>query len=137
MKEYIYVDQAHRYEIEDQKLKVYKLKRALYSLKEAPRAWYRKIYSYLFNKGFKLSNNEPTLYTKTYPHWKILIVCIYVDDIIYTRNLKIDDHRSVIEKQFEMTNLSQMKYFVWLEIEQSIGIFMCQQKYAHDILKRF
>jgi hypothetical protein len=67
-----------------------------------------------------------------------LIVCIYVDDIIYTGNMEIDVFRSAMEKEFEMTNLGQMKYFLGLEIEQlKEGIFVCQQRYAHNVLTRF
>lgn len=138
LKEDVYVVQPPGYEVEDQRLKVYKLKRALYGLKQAPRAWYSKIDSYLINKGFKRSNNEPTLYTKTDQQGKILIVCIYVDDIIYTGNMEIDVFRSAMEKEFEMTNLGQMKYFLGLEIEQlKEGIFVCQQRYGHSVLTRF
>ena len=37
-----------------------------------------------------------------------------------------------------MTDLGIMKYFLGIEVHQSAkGIFVCQQKYAADILKRF
>ena len=81
LEEEVYVDQPPRYTIKVHENKVFKLKKALYGLKQAPRAWYSRIESYLINNGFSRSNNEPTMYVKT-KQGKILMVCIYVDDMI-------------------------------------------------------
>ena len=86
LKEEVYVDQPLGYEIRGKELKFYKLKN-LCGLKNAPRAWYNIIDSYLVSKGFKRSSNEPTLYTKIYLQGKMLIVYLDVDDMIYTKNL--------------------------------------------------
>jgi len=67
-----------------------------------------------------------------------LIVCLYVDDLIYTGNLSIDMFKSTMKKKFEMTNLELMNYFLGIEVTQNDkGIFICQSKYARDVLKRF
>jgi hypothetical protein len=66
--------------------KVYILKKSLYGIKQDPRAWYSRIDSYMINNGFNRSSNEPTLYTKVNKQGQILIVCLYVDDMIFTRN---------------------------------------------------
>ena len=71
--------------------------------------------SYLINNGFSRSSNEPTLDVKT-KQGKILMVCLYVDDMIYTSNLMLKDFRIVMKKEFEMTNLGLMKYFLGLEV---------------------
>lgn len=43
-----------------------------------------------------------------------------------------------MEKEFEMTDLGEMKYFLRMEISQSNdGIFISQKKYALEILKKF
>jgi hypothetical protein len=134
----VYVDQPPGYEVKDQEQKVYKLKKALYGLKQAPRAWYSRIDSYLIANGFSRSENEPTLYVKTDPPGNILLVCIYVDDMIYTGNLMLQEFKTVMQKEFEMTDMGLMRYFLGLEVDQSDqGIFICQHKYAADILKRF
>ena len=66
------------------------------------------------------------------------MVCIYVDDMIYTGNLMLEDFRTVMKKGFEMTDLGMMKYFLGVEATQTDkGIFICQHKYAIDILQRF
>ena len=83
LEEEVYVDQPPVYTFNVHEEKVYKLKKALYGLKQAPQAWYRRIDSYLINNGFSRSS-EPTMYVKTYHQGKMSIVCLYVDDMIYT-----------------------------------------------------
>ena len=43
LKEEAYVEQPPGYEVVGEENKVYRLKRALYRLKQAPRAWYSRI----------------------------------------------------------------------------------------------
>ena len=59
------------------------LKRALYGLKQAPRAWYNKIDSYFLRYRFERRENEPTLYVDKQGTSDCLVVCLYVDDMIY------------------------------------------------------
>lgn len=138
LNEEVYVDQPPGYEISGRERMVYKLKKALYGLKQAPRSWYSRIDAYLIKNGFIRSKNEPTLYIKNDQHGKMLIICLYVDDMIYTGNLEIDEFKLVMEKEFEMTDLGLMKYFLGIEVSQlESGMFISQSKYASDLLKRF
>jgi len=117
---------------------VYKLKKALYGLKQAPRAWYNRKNRYLLNNGFRRSDHEPTLYIKNDHQGNILILCLYVDDIIYSGNMELDEFKSAMKNEFEMTDLGLMRYFLGIEVKQTQdGMFMSQQKYATDILKKF
>ncbi|CAL8162107.1 unnamed protein product [Prunus armeniaca] len=86
LKEEVYVDQPDGFVIEHSEDKVYKLKKALYSLKQAPRAWYEESNSYLIDCGYVKSSSQATLYCKTKENSGTLIVSIYVDDIVYTRS---------------------------------------------------
>ena len=85
--EELYFKQPPGYEVGGHENKVYKLNKALYGLKQAPRAWYKRIDSYTISNQFNRSKNEPMLYVKTNKEGQILIVCLYVDDLIFTRNL--------------------------------------------------
>nr|GEU95294.1 hypothetical protein [Tanacetum cinerariifolium] len=61
---------------------VYLLKKALYSIKQAPRAWYDTLSWFLLDNKFSKGAIDPTLFTrKTGKH--ILLIQIYVDDIIF------------------------------------------------------
>ncbi|KAK9665921.1 hypothetical protein RND81_14G146000 [Saponaria officinalis] len=50
----------------------------------------------------------------------------------------VEAFKSSMKSQFEMTDLGALKYFLGLEINQSAdGIFLCQEKYPTDMLKKF
>lgn len=119
--------------------KVYRLRKALYGLKQAPRAWYNKIETYFLCNGFERCFCEHTLFTKS-KGGKILIMSLYVDDLIYTGNDEsmCNDFRSSMMLEFHMMDLGRMRYFLGIEIlKNNHGIFMCQRKYAHDVLTQF
>jgi len=119
---------------------VYKLKKALYGLKQAPRAWYNKIEAYFLQNDFERCFCEHTLFTKSAKEGKILIVSLYVDDLIYTGNDQgmCDEFKESMMLVFYMTNLEKMRYFLGIEVLQNTnGIFVCQQKYAQEVLIRF
>ena len=75
------------------------------------------INSYLLNNGFSWSKNEPTLYIKGDQQGKVLIVCIYVDDIIYIGNMLLSEFKEAMKREFEMTSLGLMKYFLGIEVQ--------------------
>lgn len=78
------------------------------------------------------------MYTKLNEDGKKLIVCLYVDDLIFTRYISIDDFKKIMKREFYITDLVLMKCFLGIELTQcEDGIFICQSKYAKDILKRF
>ena len=67
----------------------------------------------------------------------MLIVCCYVDDMIYIGKLIVEEFRTIMKNEFEMTSVGLMKYFLGLEVTQTDeGIFFCQRKYATYILQR-
>lgn len=71
---------------------------------------------------------------------KSLIVCLYVDDLIFTGNdeqMFLEFKNSMMHK-FDLTNLGKMKYFLGIEVAQNQdGVFICQRRYVHEVLKRF
>lgn len=140
LEEEVYVSQPQGFMITGNENKVYKLRKALYGLKQAPRAWYSKIDSFFQGSGFRRSDNEPTLYLKKQGTDEFLLVCLYVDDMIYIGSSKslVNDFKSSMMRNFEMSNLGLLKYFLGLEvIQDKDGIFISQKKYAEDLLKKF
>ncbi|KAI0495848.1 hypothetical protein KFK09_022155 [Dendrobium nobile] len=109
LEEDIYINQLHGFIIKGKEEKVYKLKKALYGLKQASRAWYWRLDSYFQKKGFHISESEHTLYVLT-KKGDFLIVCIYVDDIIY-----YGSYNMLIERfKVDMTDLGLLHYFLGL-----------------------
>ncbi|KAG8502460.1 hypothetical protein CXB51_000380 [Gossypium anomalum] len=139
-KEEVYVQQPKGYEIANQEEKVYRLKKALYGLKQAPRAWYGRIDGHFSNNGFQRSPSEPNLYVKNRDTSEILIICLYVDDLIYTSNSSalLNEFKKLMTDEFEMTDLGLMSFFLGQEIKQCAeGTFMSQEKYVNDLLEKF
>ncbi|KAL0379430.1 UNVERIFIED_CONTAM: Retrovirus-related Pol polyprotein from transposon RE2 [Sesamum angustifolium] len=135
----IYVEQPQGFIAKGSEEKVLRLKKALYRLKQAPRAWYSRIDKYFMDRGFRRSLSEPTLYIKSQGNDK-LIVSLYVNDLIYTGNNEkmIQDFKEDMMKTFEMSDLGLMHFFLGIEINQEKeGIFICQRKYTETLLKKF
>lgn len=61
----VFVEQPQGFILKGEEHKVYKLHKALYGLRQAPRAWYSKIDSYFVENGFRRSRDEHTLYVKS------------------------------------------------------------------------
>ncbi|GKA78289.1 retrovirus-related pol polyprotein from transposon TNT 1-94 [Tanacetum coccineum] len=82
LKEEVYVSQPEGFVDPDHPHHVYRLKKALYSLKQAPRARYDTLSKFLLDKGFSKGVVDPTLFIRGIGK-HILHVQIYVDDIIF------------------------------------------------------
>lgn len=140
LKEEVYVQQPRGYEVAGEEVKVCKLDKALYGLKQAPRAWFSRIEDYFIKEGFEKSQNEETLFQKSNDRGNTLFVSIYMDDLIYTGNDEsmMKNFKTSMMREFDMTDLGKMRYFLGLEVLQTPhGIHMSQTKYAAEILKRF
>nr|GEW91761.1 zinc finger, CCHC-type [Tanacetum cinerariifolium] len=81
--EEVYVTQPGGFIQQENSEKVYKLTKALYGLRQAPRAWNMKLDQTLKSLDFKKCNLEQAVYTKR-SKTSTLIVGVYVDDLIIT-----------------------------------------------------
>ncbi|GJS30316.1 zinc finger, CCHC-type containing protein [Tanacetum coccineum] len=79
----VYVSQPEGYKKEGETKKVYRLSKALYGLKHAPRAWNACLDKYLKSLGFIRCALEYSVYTKK-EEGNFLIVGVYVDDLLVT-----------------------------------------------------
>lgn len=139
LQEEIFVEQPKGFVVRGEEGKVYLLKKALYGLKQAPRAWYSRIDEHLLKLDFKKSLSESTLYIRN-SNSDYIVVSLYVDDLFVTGNnpSMINKFKAEMMKVFEMTDLGEMSYFLGMEVQQNqYGIFICQQKYAKETLKKF
>ena len=87
-----------------------------------------------------MSPNEPTLYMKKQGTSNVLVVCLYVDDMIYMGSCEslVAEFKSSMIDKFETSDLGLQHYFLGLEVNQSaVEIFISQKKYATNLLKRF
>ena len=88
LEEEVYIEQPEGFLLLENKYYVFKLKKALYGLKQAPRAWFSRLDSYLKQQGFKRGATKSNLYLKI-KDINMIIFVVYVDDIIFGRNIQI------------------------------------------------
>ncbi|KAL4011046.1 hypothetical protein IC575_028092 [Cucumis melo] len=140
LEEEVYLEQPPGYSVKGQEYKVLKLKKTLYGLKQAPRMWNSRINKYFLDNGYLRCPYEHSLYIKVNGHGDILVVCLYVDDLIFTRNCAsmFEDLKKARTQEFEMTDIGLMSYYLGIEVKQSEeGIFISQERYTREILEKF
>ncbi|KAG7599419.1 Integrase catalytic core [Arabidopsis suecica] len=116
--------------------KVWRLRKAIYGLKQSPRAWYHKLSRTLKDHGFKKSESDHTLFTLRSSQG-IVVVLIYVDDLIISgdNNEGIASTKSFLKSTFDIKDLGELKYFLGIEVCRSPeGLFLSQRKYTLDLL---
>ena len=134
LEEEVYIEQPEWFQILENKDHVCKLKRDLYGLKKAPRAWYSRLDMY-----FKRGSANNNFYIKQ-DYGSILIIEVYVDDIIFGSddNSLSQQFAKDMHKEFEMSLLGELTFFLGLQISQRTkGIFIAQTKYIKEMLKKF
>jgi len=139
LQEEVYVEQPKGFQDPHYPHHVYKLKKALYGFKQAPRAWYERLTTYLLAKGFTRGQADRTLFIRKKGTHK-LIAQIYVDDISFGANLDSlgREFSEEMKKEFEMSMIGELNYFLGLQVKQTTeGIFISQSKYAKDLVKFF
>ncbi|KAI3735401.1 hypothetical protein L6452_14897 [Arctium lappa] len=137
--EEVYVCQPPGFENPSYPDRVYKLKKALYGVHQAPRAWYDTLFTYLLENGFERGIIEKTLFIKRSKK-DTLLVQIYVDDIIFgsTKDQMCRDFEELMHKSFKMSSMGELTLFLGLQVkQQKDGIFISQSKYVKDILDKY
>jgi len=101
----------------EKKNMVCRLRKNLYSLKQAPRQWYKKFESFIHKEGFQESNIDHCCFFKRYES-SYIILLLYVDDMLVAgsnigeiKNLKIQ-----LSKEFDMKDLGPTKKILGMKI---------------------
>ncbi|GKD10779.1 putative ribonuclease H-like domain-containing protein [Tanacetum coccineum] len=115
--EEVYVSQPPGFVDPDHPTKVYKVVKALYGLHQAPRAWYATLSTFLEKHGYKRGTIDKTLFIRRNKK-----------DIMLLDAKLISDESS----------MGELTFFLGLQVKQNNeGIFISQDKYVADILKKF
>nr|GEZ96287.1 putative ribonuclease H-like domain-containing protein [Tanacetum cinerariifolium] len=116
-----------------------KVEKALYCLYQAPRAWYETLSTYLLENEFRRGIIDKTLFIKK-DKGDLLLVQVYVDDIIFrsTKKSLCTEFEGLMHKKFQISSMGELIFFLGLRVMQrDDGIFISQDKYVADILKKF
>ncbi|KAD4179213.1 hypothetical protein E3N88_27804 [Mikania micrantha] len=116
---------------------VYKLVKALYGLRQAPRAWNTRLEFTLKQFGFVRCKHEQAVYRKVTSN-RLLLVGVYEDDMIVTGENQDDiaAFKRQMEACFEMSDLGLLHYYLGIEVNQgNQGISIKQTGYVVKLLK--
>jgi hypothetical protein len=137
LKEEIYVHQPSGFVIPGKVNKVLRLRKALYGLRQAPRAWNAKLDSTLKQMGFEQSPYEAAVYRRG-KDGNALLVDVYVDDLVITgtKEVEVEAFKEEMKATFQMSDLGLLSFYMGIEVRQdSSGISLCQTAYAKRIVK--
>ena len=115
LQEEVYVEQPKGFVDPHRPDDVYKLKKALYGFKQAPKAWYDRLTAYLTKHGFKRGFADTTLFIRKYKNY-FVVAKIYVDDIVFgaTNDSLAQSFVDEMKKMFKMSMVGELTYFLGL-----------------------
>jgi hypothetical protein len=118
LKEEVYVHQPLGFVIPGKENKVLRLRRALYGLRQAPRAWNAKLDSTLKQMGFEQSPHEAAVYLRG-KDGNALLVGVYVDDLVITgtKEAEVGAFKEM-KATFQMSDLGLLSFYLGTEVHQ-------------------
>ena len=118
LKEEIYIDQLEGFKVKGKEHMICKLKKSMYSLKQASRQWYKKFDSFMVGHGYTRTNADHCVYVRKFPNGKFVILLLYVDDMLIVGqdagvigNLKKD-----LFKSFDLKDLGLARQILGMQI---------------------
>ena len=87
---------------------VYKLHKALYGLKKAPRAWTQKIDLFYKKKRFQKCEMKYGVYVK-YSGSNMILVCLYGDDILVKKSCNQKQAADILMKDIKTEHVIRLR----------------------------
>jgi hypothetical protein len=116
---------------------VCRLHKSLYGLKQALRAWYSRLATFLTTLGFLEAKSDTSLFIFRRSSDTVYLL-LYVDDIILTASSTELLRRTIfaLQREFAMEDLRPLHHFLGITVEhRPAGLFLHQRTYTLDILK--
>ena len=141
LEEDIYMIQPKGFIVQEQENLVCKMRKSLYSLKQAPRHWYKKFDSFMYRIGFKRCEADHCYYVKFLGN-SYIILLLYVDDMLIAGSTieEINNLKKQLSKQFAMKDLGVAKQILGMRIikDKANGILkLSQSECVKKVLSRF
>ena len=136
----IYVDQPPGFQLGGPGVKL-RLRKALYGLRQAPRAWYAKLKEALGQCGFVESDADPGLFVRRAPAGDIYVI-VHVDDMLVAgrSKLQLASFKVAFGKRFAIKDLGEARYYLGMDIVRDRAartIKLSQRQYTADVLEQF
>jgi Reverse transcriptase (RNA-dependent DNA polymerase) len=116
---------------------VWRLRRALYGLRQAPRAWYMRLKAELERVGFAASELDPGLYSKRSADGEVAYVLVWVDDMLVTPSESPAAAEAVaaLKSAFTLSVLGEPAVFLGMALQRDRAartITLSQERYVHS-----
>ena len=139
--ETVYVRQPEGHVEPGKEHMVWRLKRALYGLKQSPRAWNQNVDTFMKSQGYVSTQADPCVYVRIEGTSRSVIV-LYVDDLIFTGNdeLLTTSIRAALTRRYKMKDLGELEWCLGIKVTSSDDgrtIQLSQQQYIKSLLTRF
>lgn len=141
LQEEVYMDQPECFVDKSQSQKVCKLKKSIYGLKQAGRAWNEKINSILIQDGFVRSTTDTCVYTKNKDGLFVIIV-VYVDDIVLACSnlVALNEVKVMLQSNFEIDDKREISYCLGFEVcrdGERGAIRISQKQFIQNLLREY
>ena len=116
IKSEVYVKQPNGYS--DGTDRVYKLEKALYGLRESPRAWYECFDKFIISLNFQRSNSDYCLYIFENENGENIYIILFVDDLLICgkNKEKINKIKFKLQQRFSMKDMGKVKTYLGINI---------------------
>lgn len=120
---------------------VCRLRKAIYGLHQAPRAFYKHISGVLLKAGYESIHGDSSIFARLRDGHRSFIG-LYVDDAIIasTSSRQVEETKAFLEQNFKMTWTTEPKMLLGIQLHrdrQAGTLRITQSHYAQEILKMF
>ena len=138
--EEIYMSQVRGFEEPGKEQHVWRLRKALYGLRQAGRQWNIEINAFLCDYGLTATSGDHCIYFKRYTDG-IMIVCLYVDDILigHPSEERVLRLMTALNVKYQVKDLGYPKQFLGVRIRKcgEGELRLSQASYTEEVLHRF
>jgi len=118
----------------------FQLKRALYGLKQSPRAWNKNINEFLLSLGFVSLPNEPCLYSRREGD-KISMIALYVDDLVISGSTLdiVQEIKARLSERYSMSDLGEVGQILGCEVKRegpTGRLTLTQRSYIRQLIAK-
>jgi len=122
--------------------RVCKLEKALYGLRESPRAWYEVFDEFIQKLGFQRSKNDYCLYFLLAQENETIYLILFVDDLLLCgKNGKIlEKIKEKLSSRFSIKDMGEVKTYLGIQIDydcKNNKMTLDQSKYIESLAKKY
>ena len=120
---------------------VWKLRKSLYGLKQAGRAWNKKMDAALIDMGFRPTRSDSCVYVKRHDD-TVMFLLVYFDDLLLVASdaSQLESVKAALQGRFEMKDMGEAEFILGVQIRRDRAkrqLYLSQAEYIRTVLERF